>query len=66
MIRFHDLRHEHLTYLMEAGVPLPAIAQRVGHSSVAVTGDTYSHVRREVRDDTAAIGAAVVFGEEAR
>jgi integrase len=43
-IRFHDLRHGHCTYLMEAGVPLPAIAQRVGHSSIAVTGDIYSHV----------------------
>lgn len=61
-IRFHDLRHGHVTYLMEAGVPLPVIAQRVGHSSVAVTGDTYSHVRPEVRDDTAALGAALVFG----
>jgi integrase len=56
-------RHGHVTYLMQAGVPLPAIAQRVGHSSVAVTGDIYSHVRPEVRDDTAATGATVVFGE---
>jgi integrase len=61
-IRFHDLRHGHVTYLMQAGVPLPAIAQRVGHSSVAVTGDIYSHVRPEVRNDTAAAGAQIVFG----
>jgi integrase len=61
-IRFHDLRHGHVTYLMEAGVPLPVIAQRVGHSSVAVTGDTYSHVGQEVRGDTAAIGAALLCG----
>jgi integrase len=61
-IRFHDLRHGHVTYLMQAGVPLPAIAQRVGHSSVAVTGDIYSHVRPEVRSDTAAAGAQIVFG----
>lgn len=60
-IRFHDLRHGHVTYLMEAGVPLPAIAQRVGHSSVAITGDTYSHVRPEVREDVARVGAALVF-----
>jgi len=38
---------------MQVGVPLPAIAQRVGHSSVAVTGDIDAHVRQEVRDDTA-------------
>jgi integrase len=47
---------------MEAGVPLPVIAQRVGHSSVAVTGDTYSDVRPEDRDDTAALGATLVSG----
>ena len=62
-IRFHDLRHGHVTYLMQAGVPLPAIAQRVGHSSVAVTGDIYSHVRPEVQADTADLGAALVFGD---
>jgi len=64
-IRLHDLRHGHVTYLMEAGVPLPVIAQRVRHSSVSVTGDTYSHVRAEVRQDTAAIGAQLVFGPSA-
>ena len=61
-IRLHDLRHTHITHLMQAGVPLPAIAQRAGHSSVAVTGDTYSHVRAEVREDAATIAAAAVFG----
>jgi len=42
---------------MQAG-PLSAIAQRVGHSSVAVTGDIYSHVSPEMRGDTAATAAA--------
>jgi integrase len=61
-IRFHDLRHGHVTYLMQAGVPLPTIAQRVGHSSVAVTGDIYSHVRPEVREQIADVAASIVFG----
>lgn len=61
-IRFHDLRHGHVTYLMQAGVPLPVIAQRVGHSSVAVTGDIYSHVGGEARADAAMVGAAIVLG----
>jgi integrase len=64
-VRLHDLRHGHVTALMETGVPLPVIAQRVGHSSVAVTGDAYSHVRHELRDDTAALGAALLFGSSA-
>lgn len=64
-IRFHDLRHGHVTYLMQAGVPLPAIAQRVGHSSVAVTGDIYSHVSPELRIDVATLAARIVGGDAA-
>jgi integrase len=43
-IRFHDLRHSHATHLLSAGVH-PKIAQeRLGHSSVGITLDRYSHV----------------------
>jgi integrase len=43
-IRLHDLRHTHATHLLADGVH-PKIAQeRLGHSSVSVTIDLYSHV----------------------
>jgi integrase len=43
-IRLHDLRHSHATHMLAAGVH-PTIAQeRLGHSSVGVTIDLYSHV----------------------
>ena len=43
-IRLHDLRHSHATHLLASGVH-PKIAQeRLGHSSVAITLDLYSHV----------------------
>jgi integrase len=43
-IRLHDLRHSHATHMLSAGVH-PKIAQeRLGHSSVSVTIDLYSHV----------------------
>jgi integrase len=43
-IRFHDLRHTHATHMLKAGIH-PKIAQeRLGHSSVGVTIDLYSHV----------------------
>jgi integrase len=43
-IRLHDLRHTAATAMLKAGVH-PKIAQeRLGHSSVAVTIDLYSHV----------------------
>jgi integrase len=43
-VRFHDLRHAHATHLLASGIH-PKIAQeRLGHSSVAITLDIYSHV----------------------
>jgi integrase len=43
-IRFHDLRHSHATQMLKDGIH-PKIAQeRLGHSSVSITLDLYSHV----------------------
>jgi integrase len=43
-VRLHDLRHTHATAMLSEGVH-PKIAQeRLGHSSVSVTIDLYSHV----------------------
>jgi integrase len=43
-VRFHDLRHTHATQMLKEGVH-PKIAQeRLGHSSIAITLDLYSHV----------------------
>ena len=43
-VRLHDLRHTHATLLLKGGVH-PKIAQeRLGHSSIAITLDLYSHV----------------------
>jgi integrase len=53
-IRFHDLRHSHATQLLLSGIH-PKIAQeRLGHSSVAVTLDIYSHVTENMQNDAAA------------
>lgn len=43
-IRFHDLRHTHATILLRLGEHPKVVAERLGHSSVTVTLDTYSHV----------------------
>lgn len=42
-IRFHDLRHAHATLMLRAGVPLKVASGRLGHSSIAITGDLYQH-----------------------
>ncbi len=53
-IRFHDLRHSHATHLLAGGVH-PKIAQeRLGHSSVGITLDLYSHVLPGMQADAAA------------
>ena len=36
-------RHTHASELLDAGVPLPVVSARLGHSSVRVTADIYSH-----------------------
>ncbi len=43
-IRFHDIRHTHATLLLKKGVHPKIVAERLGHSSVKITLDTYSHV----------------------
>ncbi|MEO8541356.1 MAG: tyrosine-type recombinase/integrase [bacterium] len=41
--RMHDLRHLHASFLLSAGLPLPAVSARLGHASTAVTAAIYSH-----------------------
>jgi integrase len=42
--RFHDLRHTYATLMMAAGVHPKIVSEALGHSTVAITLDTYSHV----------------------
>ena len=42
-IRFHDLRHTYATLMMEHGIHPKTVQQILGHSSIKVTLDLYSH-----------------------
>jgi integrase len=53
-IHFHSLRHTHATQLLLAGVHPKVAQERLGHSTVAMTLDIYSHVTERLRDDAAA------------
>jgi len=44
VIRFHDLRHTHATLLLAAGENVKVVSERLGHSKIQITLDTYSHV----------------------
>ena len=43
-VRWHDLRHAHATLLLQAASTRRSSSERLGHASVAITLDTYSHV----------------------
>jgi len=55
---YHILRHTHITYELMAGVPLKTVSERAGHSSIALTADTYGHILKG-----ADAAAADTFGE---
>jgi integrase len=42
-IGIHGLRHSHASLGLANNVPLVIMSERLGHSSVAITGDVYSH-----------------------
>lgn len=43
-IRIHDFRHSHASYLINNGIPIKAVSQRLGHASVKTTMDVYWHL----------------------
>ncbi len=57
-IRLHDLRHCAATYLKAAGADLKDIQETLGHSSIAITGDTYTSVIHELETERAKADAA--------
>ena len=49
-IRLYDLRHTCATLLLTAGVNPKIVSERLGHSSVSIMLDTYSHVLPDMQD----------------
>lgn len=49
-IRFHDLRHTYATLMLKDAVPAKIVQNALGHSSIGITMDTYSHVISEMQD----------------
>jgi integrase len=64
-IRLHDLRHTHATLALQAGIHVKVVSERLGHSSVTITLDTYSHAIPGLQKDAADKVAALIrgFGE---
>jgi integrase len=52
-VTFHGLRHTHATQLFKEGVHPKIVQERLGHSTIAVTLDLYSHVMPGMQEDAA-------------
>lgn len=52
-IRFHDLRHTAASLMLTQGINPKVVAERLGHSSIAITLDVYSHVLPSMQQDAA-------------
>lgn len=52
-ITFHDLRHAHATQLLREGEHPRIVSERLGHSSISVTLDIYSHVLPDMQQSAA-------------
>jgi integrase len=53
-VKFHDLRHSHATQLLGRGIHPKIVQERLGHSTIAVTMDLYSHVSETIQGDATA------------
>jgi integrase len=62
VIRLHDLRHTHATLALKAGVHPKVVSERLGHATVGITLDLYSHVTPALGRDAADEVAAQIFG----
>jgi integrase len=50
-VRLHDLRHTHISQLLDAGVPIAIVSERAGHKNAYVTLAIYSHALRGTQDE---------------
>ncbi len=61
-IRFHDLRHTHASQMLAAGVHPKVASEQLGHSTIGITLDLYSHVMPGMQADAAEQVDAAIRG----
>lgn len=61
-IRVHDLRHSYATIALAAGTHPKIVADRLGHATVGITLDTYSHVLPSIEKQAADNLATLILG----
>ena len=59
-VRFHDLRHTAVTLLLGGGVHPKIAAEMLGHTTVAITLNRYSHVTETMQREAAQVMGAII------
>lgn len=63
-ITFHDLRHTHASLLLKNNVHPKVVSERLGHSSIQITLDLYSHLFPNMQEDAAVGLGNMLFKEQ--
>lgn len=63
-MRLHDLRHWHASQLLDAGLPMTTVSERLGHSQVSTTMNIYAHGAAQRDHAAAAAIGAVLEGKK--
>jgi integrase len=61
-VRFYDLRHTCATLLLAAGENPKVVSERLGHASITLTLDTYSHVLPGMQEEASLKLEGIIFG----
>ncbi|GGI66287.1 site-specific integrase [Enterococcus alcedinis] len=56
----HHFRHTHASLLLQAGIPIKEVSERLGHKDITITLEIYSHVMPEEKEKTATKFASFV------
>jgi len=64
-LSFHGLRHTFATIALGAGLHPKVVSDRLGHSNISITLDTYSHVIESVGEDAATKIGGLILGDSA-
>ena len=60
-ITFHGMRHTCATLMLQAGVPVKVVSERLGHKKAETTIDIYMHVLPDMQEQAAQQLSAILF-----
>ena len=63
---FHGLRHTYASQLVQAGTPLPVVAEQLGHANSQTVSTTYGHLSPQIRESEVRQRFSVLSADNAR